>query len=164
MSVVVLAVEATLPARSMSQPSLRVDSLVAEWMPVISEAGGEVWEHGDASFLVCWVAQAGLKTALKEAVGVALRLRESAQMAGYRLSAGLAPGAAQLSVKSHRPAIGWELAGPFYLARWMMNLSAHRGRIVLTGVGQKQVVEHETTPLGRISIQGNQFIQLFELS
>ena len=45
-----------------------------------------------------------------------------------------------------------------------MNLSAHRGRILLTEVGRKQLSKQATTSLGRISIQGNRFIQLYELS
>jgi hypothetical protein len=57
---------------------------------------------------------------------------------------------------------GWELAGPFYLARWMMNLSAHRGRVLLTEVAARQVASR-TTLLGRIPLQGNKFINLYEL-
>jgi hypothetical protein len=43
-----------------------------------------------------------------------------------------------------------------------MNLSAHRGRILLTEVGSKQV-SRETALLGRIPIQGSRFINLYEL-
>jgi len=45
----------------------------------------------------------------------------------------------------------------------MMNLSAHRGRVLLTEVGRKQVEGHKTSTLGRISIQGNRFIKLYEV-
>ena len=82
---------------------------------------------------------------------------------GYRLSAGLAPGVVRISTDTRRPAAGWELAGPFYLARWMMNLSAHRGRVLLTEVGARQIPSRSAL-LGRIPIQGNRYINLYELS
>jgi hypothetical protein len=68
----------------------------------------------------------------------------------------------RLNADSQRPPEGWELAGPFYLARWMMNLSAHRGRILLTEVGARHVHE-PVTMLGRIPIQGSRFINLYEV-
>jgi hypothetical protein len=44
----------------------------------------------------------------------------------------------------------------------MMNLSAHRGRVLLTEVGARQV-EEGTTLLGRIPIQGSKHINLYEV-
>jgi hypothetical protein len=44
----------------------------------------------------------------------------------------------------------------------MMNLSAHRGRVLLTEVGARQV-EEGTALLGRIPIQGNKYINLYEV-
>ena len=44
----------------------------------------------------------------------------------------------------------------------MMNLSAHRGRILLTEVGKDQIDE-PCTLLGRIPIQGARFINIHEL-
>ena len=44
-----------------------------------------------------------------------------------------------------------------------MNLSAHRGRVLLTEVGSQQVGKG-TTMLGRIPIQGNRYINLYELN
>jgi hypothetical protein len=70
---------------------------------------------------------------------------------------------ARIRSDNHRPAEGWELAGPFYLARWMMNLSAHRGRLLLTEVGARQI-DAPTVMLGRIPIQGNRYINLHELA
>ena len=86
-SVVVLAVEAAPPPRSMGQPVKPLSNIVQAWMQSISQAGGEIWEHGSNSFLVCWVAKEGLKTALKEALKTAVELRDIAQDAGYRVSA-----------------------------------------------------------------------------
>ena len=45
----------------------------------------------------------------------------------------------------------------------MMNLSAHRGRVLLTEVGARQV-RKQTTLLGRIPIQGNRYINIYELA
>jgi hypothetical protein len=44
----------------------------------------------------------------------------------------------------------------------MMNLSAHRGRVLLTEVAARQV-QGKTAVLGRIPIQGNRYINLHEL-
>jgi hypothetical protein len=105
-----------------------------------------------------------LKDCIERAAHVASVLRKTAVKAGYRLSAGIAPGVARIHPDTGRPAEGWELAGPFYLARWMMNLSAHRGRVLLTEVGAKQAPEAKAAALGRICIQGNRYIHLYEIA
>jgi hypothetical protein len=104
-----------------------------------------------------------LRDALERAVATSTALRRASQRAGYRLSAGVAPGVARIDADSGRPAEGWELAGPFYLARWMMNLSAHRGRVLLTEVASRQVHDMKAALLGRICIQGNRYINLYEV-
>ncbi|MFT7520719.1 MAG: serine/threonine protein kinase [Kiritimatiellia bacterium] len=162
-SVVVLAAEATPPPRSLASPRATLQSLTQEWGGIIRESGGEIWEREEGSILVVWTAKDGLKDQLTKAVRTSMDLRKSTQKAGYRLSAGVAPGVARMEADRGRPPEGWELAGPFYLARWMMNLSAHRGRVLLTEVGVKQVGKAKTTPLGRISIQGNRYINLYEV-
>jgi hypothetical protein len=165
---VVLAAEACPPPRSIAAPRVSPASLVDEWSSMVSARGGELWERSDGGLLAVWTApphrERSLKECLESAVSVATDLRQAAQRAGYRLSAGVAPGVARFGAESARPEAGWELAGPFYLARWMMNLSAHRGRVLLTEVGAKQVAEAKTSLLGRICIQGNRYIHLFEMA
>jgi serine/threonine protein kinase len=162
-AVVVVAFEAFAPPRSLSQPRTSLQALTQEWSGIVSEAGGEVWEQSDGSMLVCWVA-GELKETLSTAVRTTIALKKTTSKAGYRLSAGVAPGVAQVDPDTRRPGEGWELAGPFYLARWMMNLSAHRGRPLLTEVGAKQIgEEHKSALLGRISILGNRYINLYEV-
>ena len=129
---------------------------------MIADSGGEVWERGEASLLVVWVARGGLRASIKKAVEVAQRLQRSTMDSGFRLSAGLCPGVARIDGNTRRPDENWELSGPFYLARWMMNLSAHRGRVLLTEVGAQQVGKGSSL-LGRIPIQGNRYINLYEL-
>ncbi|MED5369888.1 MAG: serine/threonine-protein kinase [Myxococcota bacterium] len=161
-AVVVLAVEAAPPPRSIAAPRPPLKDLSLEWASIVDDRGGEVWEREEGSLLVVWVARGGLRETVSRAVQTALDMQQATLRAGYRLSAGVAPGVARISPDSRRPADGWELAGPFYLARWMMNLSAHRGRVLLTEVGRKQV-NRRSSLLGRIPIQGNRYINLYEL-
>ncbi len=162
-SLVVLAAEASPPPRSLATPRASLASLTQEWSGIIGQAEGEIWEREEGSVLVVWVAQDDLKSTLARAVETATTLRRVTQRAGFRLSAGLAPGVARIQTDTGRPPEGWNLSGPFYLARWMMNLSAHRGRTLLTEVGAKQVDVQRSKLLGRISIQGNRYINLYEL-
>ncbi len=160
--VVVMAIEASPPPRSIATPRVSLAALSQEWSGVVAESGGEVWERGEGSFLVCWAVASGFRDAVSRAVRTALALQKLTALSGYRLSVGVAPGVARIQPETNRPPEPWELAGPFYLARWMMNLSAHRGRVLLTEVGARQV-EEGTTLLGRIPIQGNKFINLYEV-
>jgi serine/threonine protein kinase len=167
--VVVVAFEAFPPPRTLSTPKQSLAALTQEWSGIIAEAGGQVWEQDDGSMLVCWVDSPadggpGLAGMVGSAVRTIVALKKVTTRAGYRLSAGVAPGVARVSADTQRPGEGWELGGPFYLARWMMNLSAHRGRPLLTEVGAKQVEgQHKTALLGRISILGNRYINLYEV-
>ncbi len=162
-NVVVLSVEAAPPPRTLATPRITLATLTQEWTGIVAEAGGQVWERGDGSMLVCWTATGKLKDTIHSAVQAARSLRKVTGRTGYRLSAGVAPGVARLMADTERPPEGWELSGPFYLARWMMNLSAHRGRILLTEVGARQVKKSKISLLGRISIQGNRYINLYEV-
>jgi len=160
--IVVLAMEASPPPRTLASPKVTLAALSGEWASMIAASDGEIWEGGDGAMLVCWTVSSGFKEAVGRAVRTALSLRRATSAAGYRLSVGVAPGVARLQPDTRRPGEGWELAGPFYLARWMMNLSAHRSRVLLTEVGARQV-EDGVSPLGRIPIQGNKYINLYEV-
>ena len=164
-AIVVLAVEAFPPPRSLSSPKASLPALTQEWSGIIGEAGGQIWERDDGSMLICW-SDSALPDVIGRAVHTTMALKKATKRAGYRLSAGLAPGVARVFKDTGRPGEGWELAGPFYLARWMMNLSAHRGRPLVTEVGVKAVDkrENKVALLGRISILGNRYINLYEVS
>lgn len=159
---VVLSVEAAPPPRALATPKTTLQDLGRGWEGIVGASGGEIWERGEGSMLVAWPASAGLKESIRKAAHTAEALQKATLAAGYRLSAGLAPGIARIHPDTRRPPAGWELSGPFYLARWMMNLSAHRGRVLLTEVGARNV-EMRTQLLGRIPIQGSRSINLFEL-
>lgn len=161
-ALVVLAVEAAAPPRSLAKPKKSLIEITQQWAGIIGEYGGEIWESGEGSMLLVWLARSGLRDAISRAVEASVQMQRTTHAAGYRLSAGVAPGVARLAADTRRPTKGWELAGPFYLARWMMNLSAHRGRVLLTEVAARQV-QSKTAVLGRIPIQGNRYINLHEL-
>ncbi len=161
-AIVVLSLEAAPPPRSIAAPRATVGALSEDWAEIVGAAGGEMWERGDGSMLVVWVAKGGFRDAIHRAIGAARDLRQVTEDAGYRMSVGMAPGVVRILGDTHRPGPGWELAGPFYLARWLMNLSAHRGRILLTEVGARHI-ETQTQLLGRIPIQGNRYINLYEV-
>lgn len=164
-AVVVVACEAVVPLpRAMGAPRASLPALTAEWSSIVDQTGGEIWEQSDGSMLVCWL-HGDLRSTLGQAVRAVSALQHATQSAGYRLAAGVAPGVAQMDVETQRPSDGWQLAGPFYLARWMMNLSAHRGgRPLLTEVGAKHVpADVPLSLLGRIAIQGNRYIHLYEV-
>ena len=161
-ALVVLSLEASPPPRALATPKTALGDLVRMWEGLVAPSGGEIWERGEGSMLVAWPAAAGLKEAVRKAVHSAEALQKVTLNAGYRLSAGIAPGIARIHPDTKRPPAGWELSGPFYLARWMMNLSAHRGRILLTEVGARSV-DLRTSNLGRIPIQGSRSIALYEL-
>lgn len=155
--VVVLAAEAIPTGR----PAAR-GALDGEWLRRIEEAGGAAWERAEGSLLACW-RSGDLRADLRAAVAACAGMRAAAERAGCRLAAGIAPGVARVEAATGRPAPGWELAGPFYLARWMMNLSAQRGRCLLTEVAAREVRDEvPTTLLGRIPILGNRTIHLHE--
>ncbi len=160
-AVVVVAAEAIVPPRSMGRPRISMGRLTNEWSGLVEENGGELWEKHRGSILVCWRAE-DMRDTLRRAIRCALELKRVSEQAGYRMSAGIAPGVARIETGTNRPEAGWELAGPFYLARWMMNLSAHRGRALITEVGAKSV-GRSASLLGRISILGNRYINLYEV-
>jgi hypothetical protein len=161
-AVVVLAAEAAPPPRSIAAPRASLDDLASRWIARVDAAGAEVWEHEDGTLLAVWTARAGLRPVIETAVSAAREMGKDARKAGFRMSAGLAPGVARIHADTRRPSEGWELSGPFYLARWLMNLSAHRDRLLLTEVAASRS-SARTRLLGRIPIQGNRYIHLCEL-
>ena len=160
--VISVSLEAASPPRSLATPRLSISEVMRHWSTVIDDSGGEVWERNDGSLLAVWLVGQSLQETIAAVVGTVVRLRRKTKEADYRLSVGIAPGVARISSDTNRPADGWELAGPFYLARWMMNLSAHRGRILITEV-IADGLKKKSEMLGRIPIQGNRYINLFEL-
>ena len=134
-----------------------------EMRRLASEASGEVWESAGHTMLVSWKDDE-LSPAMKKALGLMVKLHRLGAQYHAKMACGLAPGLTQLDKETGRPPEGWELEGPFYLARWMMALSASRGRPVLTRVAARMLPpEVGVAPLGNISVLGAKSLRLYEI-
>ena len=126
---------------------------------LIEKHKGEVWERNDGSLIAVWVAQESLELTCRKAMQTTFSIRKYARQSDYRVSAGIAPGVVRIGAQNRPPVGDWQLAGPFYLTRWMMNLSAHRGKILMTKVVSK-CLKNPPQPLGRIQVQADSSIFL----
>jgi tRNA A-37 threonylcarbamoyl transferase component Bud32 len=163
-TVVVMAAEAVPPASAGG--ALLLDDIADEWADVLARSGAQLWERDERSVLAVWPVTGELGTAIPAILDAVGAVRAMTRDAGFQLAAGLAPGRARIFVDSRRPSRGWELAGPFYLARWMMNLSAQRGRPLVTrALAQPPLAQGAPRPerVGRVAVEEGRFIQLFEL-
>jgi serine/threonine-protein kinase len=163
-TVVVLAIEAAPPLVTLANPKQTVESLTNDWVKIIQEHEGDIWEREDASMLIVWNGSSDLPWVVSQAAKTARALTNRAQQEGFTTAAGIAPGTVKLQGEKLQPLAGWQLDGPFYLSRWMMNQSTRRGRLLLTEVAHKHADIQTSTPLGKIRIQGDQFITIFEAS
>lgn len=161
-SVVILSAEAIHPPRHQNAPRAALSDLIQVWEELVIKSGGEVWERYDGSLLAVWVAKTGLGNAVRRAANVSKRMYHAARECGYQPGIGIAPGVARISSETKRPAEGWELEGPFYLARWMMNFSVHRGRILITQVFARQLSQNVQL-IGRMALQTNHNINIYEI-
>jgi serine/threonine protein kinase len=162
-TIVVLSAEASLRDPS-DEDAGRVRKLIESWTDSLVRAGAQIWERESRSVLAVWMVDGPLEQTMSTAVDVVRSLRASSRHSGFRMAAGLAPGRARVFSDTRRPPRGWELAGPFYLSRWMMNLSAHRGRLLLSRAGVEHIQRHEAGRLGRVSIEDGRYIHLFEIA
>ena len=161
-SVVILSAEAIHPPRNQNAPRAALSDLIQVWEALVIKSGGEVWERYDGSLLAVWVAKTGLGNAVRRSANVSRRMYNAAKECGYQPGIGISPGVARISSETKRPNEGWELEGPFYLARWMMNFSVHRGRILITQVFARQLSQNVQL-LGRMALQSNQYINIYEI-
>ena len=161
-TLIVVAAEAT--PENVERPAAEVDALVEEWCDELVRAGAQIWEREHRSFLAVWTVEEDLSKTLPHVVGALRGLVEMARASACTLGVGVAPGKARIFEDTRRPGRNWELAGPFFMARWMMNLSAHRGRLLLTKVGAEHSAVAQPTPLGRVAIEDGRYIELFEVA
>ena len=77
-AVVVLSVEASPPPRSLASPKTSLEKLTHAWANTVYEAEGDLWERGDGSMLVVWVARRGIPETLAQAVQAAQALQQQA--------------------------------------------------------------------------------------
>lgn len=161
-TIVALSVGAIVPSRSMGTPRLSLSELLNIWKKGVQKGGGEIWEANEESLIVVWKANSSLEEAIQKCLQVSAFLQNKAKEADFKVSIGIAPGVAKISVETKRSAEGWELAGPFYLSRWLMNLSAHRNRLIVTGVIAKSI-KNKAAFLGKILVQEDRTINLYEV-
>ena len=160
-TIIALAAGAIVPSRSMGTPRLSLSELLNIWKKGAQKGGGEVWEANEESLVIVWKTGASLEEAIQKCLLVSSYLQNKAKEADFKVSIGIAPGVAKVSSETNRPTEGWELAGPFYLSRWLMNLSAHRNR-VNAGVVAKSICK-KTSFLGKILVQEDRTINLYEV-
>ncbi len=161
-TLVVLAAEA-IHLSNVSQSDLTMDDVAEEWTELVVRSGAQIWEREHRSLLAVWVVEGDIGQTMVTALDAVQRVRAMAREQGFSLGVGLVPGRSRIFSDTRRPARGWELAGPFYLARWLMNLSAHRGRVLLTKAGVAHLPQHGATRLGRVAIEEDKAIQVYEL-
>jgi hypothetical protein len=134
-----------------------------QMVALATDADGEVWEHHGHTLLVTWVAN-DMSPMVHKALGLMVKLHRLGAEHRAPMACGLAPGLAHILEDSGRPPEGWELEGPFYLARWMMSLSVRRGRPVLTRMAARMLPpEVGVASLGKLSVLGAKSVELYEI-
>jgi hypothetical protein len=126
--------------------------------------GAQIWEREGGSVLAVWSVEDTLPASLEKALDALRRVRQSTKERGGKLAVGLAPGKARIFADTRRPGRAWELAGPFFLARWMMNLSSHRGKIVMSAVASSAVPGVGAQRIGHVAIEEGRAIGIAEIA
>lgn len=141
-----------------------VEDAVAGWADDVARHGGQVWEKEHGGLLAVWDVEDGELDAVFGSVGEALdTLGQKAKALGGRLAAGVAPGRARLFDDTHRPGRGWELAGPFYLVRWLMNRSHEAGAPLASGAAAKRLGTRRGDRLGRLTVEDDGAVDVWTL-
>jgi len=156
------------------QPSPSDPSRKKTWPPparvmarvdrAITRAGGTVWERGRGAILAVWVVEDSIAEAIHAAADGAIAASMDILSDGFELTGGIVPGRCKLFSDTKRPPSGWELAGPFYVARWLMNLAAGGGGLLVTESCKDALAEHGPSAIGRIPLTDERYIRLHRLT
>ena len=161
-TLVVLALEAGDPDGRVGADAL--PAKVEAWSDAIVREGGQIWEREQLGLLAVWVAEEdSLEVCVKRAVDCVLGLRAQAAEEGLSVYAGLSPGRARIFADTRRPGRNWELAGPFYLARWLMNLSIRRGSVLVTRAAGQRLGHVQQAVVGSVDLSDGTSIEVREL-
>ena len=155
-AVVVLSVEASPPPRSLASPKTSLEKLTHAWASTVYEAEGDLWGAGRLH-----AGCLGRPTGIPETLARPGRAGLNEPPRPAPLSAGIAPGGALASSRDPAAARGLVRGAVLPGALDDEPVCAPRTR-PLTEVGARQV-RKQTTLLGRIPIQGNRHINLYEL-
>lgn len=138
--------------------------LGASMADALVRAGAQIWEEGDRSVLAIWLAEPDLTAACRKAAEGARSLGDWADEHGAHVSIGMAPGRTRIYDDTRRPGRGWELNGPFYLSRWLMNLAIQRDEVLMTGVVAGHLPEEARTWVGRVETEPGRYLRLAALT
>lgn len=126
-------------------------SVAEDWGDQIARRGGEVWEKERGGVLAVWRVDKTLREAVDQICPLLVELDAQVRELGGVLAAGVAPGKARVFDDTRRPGRGWELQGPFQLARWLMNRSPKAGAVLVSGVVAGALPGSSTRCLGWLS-------------
>jgi hypothetical protein len=160
-TLVVVAGEAV--AADPARPQAEVDALVEGWCDDLVGAGAQIWEREHGAFLAVWIVDEDLSKTAPHVVGALRELRDVARGAGCRLSVGIAPGKARIFEDTRRPGRAWELAGPFHLARWLMNLSGERDALLVSRLVADEVPKAAPRPLGHLELEEGRRVEVHQI-
>lgn len=137
------------------------EGVVSGWADALVECGAQVWERNSNGLLAVFPLDSGLQEGSQSVLAQLQALQKMSETAGFSLAAGVVPGEAHIYRDTSRPSAGWELTGPFYLARWMMNVSAQHGKIMLTGTVANSSESNEFQLFGQVAVEKDRYIHLY---
>ena len=113
----------------------------------------------------------GLNTALQNAAHTAEEIARLSSSAGYQLAVGIVPGKGRIPTDGSVPEGDWQLAGPFYFARWLMNYSFRNGQIIMSELaathltGQKGLFANRYQPrmIGMLPVVRDTYMKIFQM-
>lgn len=161
-TLVVAALEVTADAEARS--SDEVAQLAEQWAEDLVTAGAQIWERERGAILAVWTVEGDLSRTVPHVIGALKHLVGVAREERTRLAVGVAPGRTRIFEDTRRPARNWETAGPFQAARWLMNLSANRGTLVLSQLAAREARAAQPTAVGRVDLGEGVVLGVYEVA
>ena len=173
-TVVVLCVEAflNLKTSNRSSPTRSLSELESPWAEVITGQKGYIWESRAGSLLAIWFVEGDIRPVLLQATHSAEEIAKISSTAGYKVAVGLVPGKGRLPTNGSLPEGDWQLAGPFYFARWLMNYSFKNGQIIMSevaaerlqGARGKYTSRYQPRMVGMIPVVKDTYMKIFQMA
>lgn len=138
-TVVVLCIEAFQKSSTRSSPTRSLSELEGPWAEVVGKEGGNIWESRAGSLLCIWFVDDDIQGILLKAAHTAEEIAKISSTAGYKVAVGIVPGKGRVPTDGSIPEGDWQLAGPFYFARWLMNYSFKNGQMIMSEVAAEKL-------------------------
>ena len=138
-TVVVLCIEAFQKSSTRSSPTRSLSELEGPWAEVVGKEGGNIWESRAGSLLCIWFVDGDIQEILLKAAHTAEEIAKISSTAGYKVAVGIVPGKGRVPTDGSIPEGDWQLAGPFYFARWLMNYSFKNGQMIMSEVAAEKL-------------------------